>query len=479
MSVTTSASSIGDEAIANAKHLVDGELVAGTGVIEVFDPSTGEVFAHCPTADDTIVDQAMGAAARALPEWARSADARRAALAKMTDVIAANADLLAYVLARDTGNPNAAMEVQGAVDHARYWSELQIPVDTVDFGPGGKVTVERHPAGVVAMILAWNAPLLMLVNKIGCALLAGDTIVAKPSPFAPLTPLVFGALISDVFPAGVMNIVVGDADTGKAMVSHRLTNLVSFTGSVAAGRSIAGVASTELKRLALELGGNDAAIVLPEVDLDAAIPGIWNGAFFHSGQICSAVKRLYVHQSRYQEVSERLAAIAEQQHLGSPFEPGVTMGPLTTRPQFERVSELVADALRSGGEAIAGGAPVDREGYFIEPTIFRGLTAGSRLVDEEQFGPVLPVLSYSDLEDAIFAANDTSYGLSGSVWGADLEFAQSVARRLQAGTVWVNRHGAMSAATPYGGFKDSGIGRENGLLGVDHFSELQTVHVGL
>lgn len=477
--MTTLQSARPEDAIAEAAHLIRGELVAGEETFPVVNPATGEVFAECPAATPDLVDAAMQGARAALPAWGRDEARRRTAISEMGDVLAQNAELLAHVLALETGKPNAGFEIKGAEFHARYWADFPIPVDVIYDDATQKVTLERFPAGVVAAITPWNGPLVMLANKLACALLLGNTVVAKPSPFTPLSTLVLGALLKDVFPAGVLNLIAGDDEVGKAMVAHPLTNLISFTGSVEAGKSIAAAAASDLKRVCLELGGNDAAIVLPDVNVAAVTPRLFRGAFALSGQICVAIKRLYVHNSVYDQTVQHLTELANASKLGGPFEEGTTMGPLTTKPQFDRVSGLVEDAKQSGAEIFAGGEPADRPGFFYRPTVLGNVAPGVRIVDEEQFGPALPVIPYDDPEEALAQANDTSYGLGGSIWTRDIDRGLELARQLESGSAWVNRHPAVGPDLPFGGFKHSGLGRENGKPGIDHFAELKTVSVDL
>ena len=468
-----------EAAIEDAAHLIGGELIRGEDTFAVIDPATEQVVADCPAGSIGLVDAALEAAAAALPQWSRDLDRRRSAIAAMGEVIARHADLLAHVLALETGKPNAGFEIKGAEVHSRFWADYEIPVDVIYDDASQRVTLERFPAGVVAAITPWNGPLVMLANKLACSLLVGNTVVAKPSPFTPLSTLVLGSLLRDVFPPGVLNLVAGDDEVGRALVVHPRTSLISFTGSVEAGRSIARAAADDLKRVCLELGGNDAAIVLPDVDLDTAAPKLYRGAFAGSGQICVAIKRLFVHSSIYDSVAARLTAIAGEARLGGPFEPGVTMGPLTTQPQFHRVSALVDDARDAGAEILSGGQPVDRPGYFYPPTLIGDVASGMRIVDEEQFGPALPLIRFEDADEALALANDTSYGLGGSIWTSDVDRGIELARRLESGSAWVNRHPAVGPDLPFGGFKRSGIGRENGRPGIDHFAELKTVSVDL
>jgi len=329
---------------------------------------------------------------------------------------------------------------------------------------------------VVAAITPWNFPLTLAFWKIAPALLAGNTMVLKPSPFTPLSTLKVGELLRDVFPPGVLNIVSGGDELGAWMTTHPVPRKISFTGSIETGKKVALSAAPDLKRVTLELGGNDPAIVLDDADPATVASAVFAGAFNNNGQVCSAIKRVYVPESMYDEVVEGLAAHAKAIKVGDGTEPDSKLGPINNEPQYERVKELVADALANGARAVTGGHAMDRPGYFFEPTILAGLSDGTRIVDEEQFGPALPVISYRDLGDAIDRANATHFGLSGSVWSADEERAAGVAAQLECGTAWVNTHLALSPEQPFGGFKWSGLGVENGPWGLAEFTEFQVVH---
>jgi acyl-CoA reductase-like NAD-dependent aldehyde dehydrogenase len=298
-------------------------------------------------------------------------------------------------------------------------------------------------------------------------------MVLKPSPFTPLATLKLGELLQQVFPPGVLNVVSGGDELGKWMTAHPIPRKISFTGSIEAGKHVAASAAADLKRVTLELGGNDPAIVLPDADPDAIAERIFAGAFMNCGQVCSAIKRLYVPESLRDAMVERLAARARSAKVGDGFEEGVELGPINNRPQFERVKTLVEDAVRHGARVAAGGKPLDRPGYFFAPTILERVEEGVRVVDEEQFGPVLPILTYRDEQEAIERANSTMYGLSGSVWSSDPEHAAAVAAKLECGTVWVNTHLDLAPHRPFGGFKWSGIGVENGPWGLAAFTEIQ------
>jgi len=338
------------------------------------------------------------------------------------------------------------------------------------------VELVRRPLGVVAAITPWNFPLTMALWKIAPALVAGNTVVLKPSPFTPLATLKLGEILHDVFPPGVLNIVSGGDELGAWMTTHPVPRKISFTGSIETGKKVALSAAPDLKRVTLELGGNDPAIVLDDADPATVAAAIFAGAFANNGQVCSAVKRVYVPEALYDDVVEGLAGHARRIKVGPGTQPDSKLGPINNELQYERVKELVADALASGAKAVTGGQAMEGPGYFFEPTILAGLSDGTRIVDEEQFGPALPVISYRDIGDAIDRANATHFGLSGSVWSSDPERAAAVAGQLECGTAWVNTHLALSPQQPFGGVKWSGIGVENGPWGLAEYTEFQVVH---
>jgi acyl-CoA reductase-like NAD-dependent aldehyde dehydrogenase len=330
--------------------------------------------------------------------------------------------------------------------------------------------------GVVAAITPWNFPLTLAFWKIAPALLAGNTLVLKPSPFTPLTTLKVAEILRDVMPPGILNVVSGGDELGAWMTGHPVPRKVSVTGSIETGKKVAMSAAPDLKRVTLELGGNDPAIVLDDADPAVVSKAIFAGAFNNNGQVCSAIKRVYVPEALYDDVVEGLVAQAAAVKVGDGTDEGTKLGPINNKPQFERVKELVGDALSHGATAAVGGHAMDRPGYFFEPTILAGLSDGTRIVDEEQFGPALPVISYRDVDDVVERANATHFGLSGSVWGSDSDRAADVAGRLECGTAWVNTHLALAPQQPFGGFKWSGVGVENGPWGLAEFSEIQVVH---
>ncbi len=457
---------------------IGGEAAIESGTFGVVNPATGDVFAEAPECTDKQLDAAFEAAAKAQRDWRGDEAMRRETLRRMADVLMASNDVLAPILTAEQGKPlgDAAVETFGSAIWLQYFADLETPPQVIRDDDQAFVEVVRRPLGVVAAITPWNYPLILAFWKIAPALLAGNTLVLKPSPFTPLTTLKVGELLRDVMPPGVLNVVSGGDSLGARMTSHLVPRKISFTGSVETGKRVALAAATDLKRVTLELGGNDPAILLDDVDPATAAAGIFAGAFENNGQVCSAVKRVYVPEHLYADVVAALVEQANAATVGPGTEPGVKFGPINNKPQFERVQELVADALAHGATAAAGGAPIEGPGYFFQPTILTDVMDGTRIVDEEQFGPALPVIAYRDLDDAVERANATHFGLSGSVWGADADRASEVASRLECGTAWVNTHLALAPQQPFGGFKWSGIGVENGPWGLAEFTEVQAVH---
>jgi len=330
---------------------------------------------------------------------------------------------------------------------------------------------------VVGAITPWNFPIILAIWKLAPALLAGNTIVLKPSPFTPLSSLAMGEALRDVLPAGVLNVVAGGDQLGRWVTEHPAVRKISFTGSVATGKKIAAAAAPDLKRVTLELGGNDPAIVLGDVDPKKVAEKLFWGAFANSGQICVAIKRLYVEENVYPEIVRELGELARNVRVGDGLAEGTELGPINNAPQFERVRELVADAVSAGGRCVAGGSARDGEGYFFEPTIVTDIAEGTRLVDEEQFGPALPVMPFRDVDDALARANATHFGLGGSIWSGDPKRATDLAKRLECGTGWVNQHLNLVPTAPFGGSKWSGIGYENGPWGLAAFTEFQVINI--
>lgn len=460
---------------------IDGAPCAGeNGTFSVLNPATEAVLAECPNASVSQLDAAVAAAAAAFREWRHSSDdARKRLLHAIADKIEAHGAELAEIVVAEQGKPLflAQAEVGGAVAWTRATAELEIPLEVIEDSAGKRIEMHRKPLGVVGSITPWNWPLMIAVWHIMPALRTGNTVVIKPSEYTPLNTLRLVELIAEVAPKGAVNVITGTSGIGRAMSVHARINKIVFTGSTATGKDIMFHAANNLKRLTLELGGNDAGIVLPGTDVDAVAMPIFQGAFLNMGQTCAALKRLYVHDSLYDALCARLVAIARQQQLGNGMAEGTTFGPLQNRKQLEIVSELVEDARNSGARILCGGERPTGQGYFYPPTIIADATDGMRIVDEEQFGPVLPVIRYSEVDDAVRRANDCDAGLGGSVWGADVELAKQVATRLECGTAWINGHAEVLPHAPFGGCKMSGFGVEFGVEGLLEYTSPQLLNI--
>lgn len=466
--------------ISTADHLmtIDGELRESPDRFEVINPATGEPFATAPNCSRDVLDEAMRSAERAFDVWRRDAEARRDALRAAAQVLGEAATEIGPLLTTEQGKPldQAIGEVAGAALWFQYYADLEIENEILQADDTAFVEVVRRPLGVVAAIAPWNFPLLLACWKIAPALRAGNTVIVKPSPFTPLSTLAMVKILNRVLPPGVLNAVSGGNDLGEWMTAHPTPRKVSFTGSIETGKKVAVAAGADLKRITLELGGNDPAIVLDDADPAGVAAKLFWSAFANTGQICVAVKRVYVPDQLHDEVVDALVAHASAVVVGDGADESTQLGPINNRPQFVRVSELVGEALSGGATAPTGGSRIDRPGYFFEPTILTDVAAGDRVVDEEQFGPALPVIRYGDLDDAIAAANSTTYGLGASVWTADPGRGEQVARRLDSGSAWVNTHGALAPNVPFGGLKWSGVGVENGPWGYNAFTDMQVVH---
>ena len=463
--------------------VIDGRKVAGDrGTLPVIDPALGEAFAKCPNASPAQLDEAVAAAGRAFEQWQHSTCAeRRALLEAIAARIEQNAPELAEIIVREQGKPLALahMEVGGAVAWTRATAALELPVEVIEDRPGKRIELHRRPLGVVGSITPWNWPLMIAVWHIMPALRAGNAVVIKPSELTPLNTLRLVELIDEVAPLGLVNAVAGGGALGREISGHPGIQKIVFTGSTRTGQDIMRNAADTLKRLTLELGGNDAGIVLPGTDIGAIAEGVFGSAFLNMGQTCAALKRLYVHESQYEDMCRHLVAIAARQKVGNGLDEGTSFGPIQNRDQFERVCELVEDARAAGARILCGGEPLPGKGYFYPPTLVADIADGTRLVDEEQFGPVLPVIRYRDVDEAVRLANASTNGLGGSVWSGDPEAARAVANRLECGTVWINGHAEVLPHCPFGGCKMSGFGVEFGLEGLLEYTRPQLLNINL
>ncbi|MGL3823018.1 aldehyde dehydrogenase family protein [Sphingopyxis sp. R3-92] len=463
----------------NLAMTIDGRAVHAAAMIDVRNPATGEVFAQAPDATAADLDAAVAAATRAFPAWRDTPVAdRKACLVKAADIIDAHADELAALFVKEQGRPlpGAKAEIRGAAMWMKATTMLDIPVDVTEDSDTRRVEVHHVPLGVVCGIVPWNFPVLLASWKIGPALMAGNTLVLKPSPFTPLCTLRIGELIRDVFPAGVFNIISGGDALGPLMTAHPGFAKISFTGSTATGRRVMESAAKDLKRITLELGGNDAAIVLPDVDVDAVAAQLFEGAFHNTAQVCVATKRLYIHADIYDALRDRLHQLAKDLPVGDGAEQGNRYGPVQNEPQYRRVLALLDDA-RANGLTLLEGGPVPDIGYFVPLTLVDNPPEDSRVVVEEAFGPVLPLLKFDDVDDVIARANDSEYGLAGAVWSADIEQATAIAHRLDTGTVWINQNLQSTPFTPLAGAKQSGFGQENGVPGLLEFTRPKAIFI--
>ena len=461
--------------------LIGGELVPGAMTSTVINPATEDVLATAPRADLAQLHQAVAAAKAAFPVWsATPIRVRSALLTKLADAMEARQAELARLLTEEQGKPlaEAKWEIVGAIASIRYFASLHLPPMVLREDAKRRIVQERVPLGVIAAITPWNVPIILLATKIAAALLAGNTVVAKPAATTPLTTLKIGELCAGILPPGVINIVADQNDLGSALTGHPDVAKVTFTGSTATGKKVMESAAGSLKRLTLELGGNDAAIVLDDVDPKEVAPKLLAGAMFNSGQGCITIKRLYVHDLQYGEMCDELGRLAREIIVDDGIKQGTQMGPLQNKAQFEKVKGFLEDA-RQNGNIVAGGKALNRKGYFVQPTIVRDLADDARLVKEEQFGPILPVLRYSDVDDAIARANDTDFGLGGSVWSKNLDRAYAVAARIDSGTVWINQHLDMHPEVPFSGTKQSGIGTEQGQDGLEEFTHAKIINMAM
>ncbi|MFB6170820.1 MAG: aldehyde dehydrogenase [Haloarculaceae archaeon] len=465
---------------------IGGERVESSGgeYAATTDPATEEAIAEVPVGTSEDVDRAVDAARDAFTEWSATPATERARiLRELADLLRENAERIGEIQSRDQGQPISAAvgAAHGAAEVIDYYAGLAdklegrtVPVDeeTLDY------TV-REPYGVSAQIIPWNAPINNVTMGAAPALATGNTVVVKPAPSTPLSPLEFADLTTEVdLPAGAFNVVTGATEPGAALSSHEGVDTISFTGSVPAGQAVMESAAKNVTPVTLELGGKNPAIVMPDADLEKAVSAIDVGIFMNAGQICAASDRAIVHEDVYDEFVERIVERAESYKLGHGVD-DPDMGPLNYEEHFERVLDYIELGVEEGATLETGGGALDREGYFVEPTVFSDVDNDMRIAQEEIFGPVLCVIPYSDREEAIEIANDIELGLTGGVFSQDVSRALRTAHEIEAGSVYVNQWFGGSSGVPFGGYKKSGIGRENGMEGLDGYLRTKNVCVDL
>lgn len=457
---------------------VNGRALAAAATHGVINPATEEVFAQAPIATREQLDLAVAAARAAQPAWAaRPWAERQAALGALAKLYMDNQEELAQLLTREQGRPlpKARLEIAGAARWYAEFAKMTIPPHVLQDTPNALVEVHRVPIGVVGAIVPWNFPIVLAAWKIAPALLNGNTMVLKPSPFTPLTTLRLGELMRPLLPPGVLNIINGDDALGPWITEHPGIDKVSFTGSTATGRRVMQSASVNLKRLTLELGGNDAAIVMPDVDVEAVAQEVFVGAFNNSGQICIAAKRLFVHEAIYDRFAAAFVALAKAARMGPGDQEGIDYGPIQNRPQYDRMVHMLDDCKRNGYKLLVGGELPKGPGLFFPLTLVDNPPADALMLQEEPFGPLRALMRFKDVDEVVARANASEHGLAGSVWCKDEKLALSIAARLQTGTVWINEIQTASPHKPMGGHKQSGIGVENGQEGLLEYTLPQTI----
>ncbi|MEV7753515.1 aldehyde dehydrogenase family protein [Streptomyces griseofuscus] len=434
----------------------------------VVDPATGEPFDQAPDQQPDELDAVVDRSHRAWRDWRADPAARTTALRGAADAVETAGDELARLLTREQGKPltESYAEIARTAARLRYFADLAPRTRRITDGRPVHSEVRWRPLGPVAAIVPWNFPLQLAAAKFAPALAAGNTVVLKPSPFTPLATRLLGSVLATALPEDVLTVVTGREPLGAHLASHPRIRHVTFTGSVSTGRAVARAAGASLARVTLELGGNDAAVLLDDIDVDRIADRLFWAAFRNCGQVCMAVKRVYAPARLHAEVVEALAQRAKSVAVGPGLDPDTRLGPVNNAPQLARVEQVTEQALADGARAAAGGQRLDGPGYFFAPTILTDVPPDSPVVTEEQFGPVLPVLPYRSLDEAMDAANGTGFGLGGSVWGTDLDRAEAVADRLECGTAWINHHAELSLAQPFAGIKNSGVGVAGGPWGL-------------
>lgn len=463
------------------KNLINGEMVGTSDALDVVNPANEQVIGQVPSCGQSELDQAVAAARAAFKTWRHvPIEKRRETLQAVAGVIMQNKDELFRLLTSEQGKPHqqAEQEIMGAAYMCGSQATLDLE-DEINQDDDTRLSrTRRVPVGVVGGIVPWNFPVMMAMQKIAPALLSGCTIVLKPSPFTPLTTLRIAELIKDVVPAGTVNIITGEDSLGPLITAHPDIDKITFTGSTATGKKIMEGASKDLKRITLELGGNDASIVLPDANVEKVAEQLFWSSFSNAGQICIAAKRVYIHEDIYDDLSKAIADYARNVVVGDGAQQGTGVGPIQNKKQYERVLELIQDAKDKGYKFLVGGDhDPNVPGYYVPITILDNPPEEARIVAEEQFGPVMPLMKFSTTEEVIERANASEYGLAGAVWTANPDEGVKIAEQLETGTVWVNEFLHLSPFAPFGGHKQSGFGAEYGKEGLLEFTYPQVITV--
>jgi acyl-CoA reductase-like NAD-dependent aldehyde dehydrogenase len=463
---------------------IDGKPAPTATTFDVLNPADETVVAACPQGTTQLVDAAIVAARRAFPQWSALPDTERVAkLNAIADLIEQHHQELVELVIREQGKtlsgPGANLELGGAAAWTRVTASLSLPEQVIQDDKTARIVAHRKPVGVVGSITPWNWPLLIAVWHVMPAIRVGCTVVIKPSPFTPLSTLRLVELMNRILPPGVINVVTGGPEVGTHLATHPGIDKIVFTGSIATGRKIMGSGAQTLKRMTLELGGNDAGIVLPGTNIDPLLEKLFWGCFINAGQTCAALKRLYVHADQYEEVVSKFAAYCAGIPVGNGLDPRNLIGPVANRMQLDKVVGYVDDARAQGARVVLGGKKTAGPGYFYPLTVLADVSDEMRVVKEEQFGPVIPIVKYDTVDEAIARANSLEVGLGGSVWGDDPNAAAGLATRLECGTAWVNQHGALHPMAPFGGVKCSGIGVEFNVDGLKEYTTIQVLNVAL
>ncbi len=463
---------------------IGGKAVTTARTFDVLNPADETVVAACPEGTPALVDEAVSSARRALSSWAALPDSERVSkLRAIADVIEKHHAELSELVTREQGKtqsgPGANLEVGGAAAWTRATASLSIAEETIQDDKSGKIVLRRKPVGVVASITPWNWPLMIAVWHVMPAIRVGCTVVIKPSPFTPLSTLRLVDLMNQVLPPGVINSVTGGVEVGNHLTNHPGIDKIVFTGSIATGKKVMGSAAQHLKRVTLELGGNDAGIILPGTNIEPLLEKLFWGCFINAGQTCAALKRLYVHQDQYDEIVKKFSEYVAKIPVGNGLDPQNLIGPVSNKMQLDKVAAYVDDARARGATIVTGGVRPKSPGFFYPLTVIANAADDMRVVKEEQFGPVIPIVKYKTVDEAIGRANALDVGLGGSVWGNDPQEAARLANRLECGTAWVNQHGTLHPMAPFGGVKCSGIGVEFNIDGLKEYTTVQVINVAL